>query len=92
MGLPDSGITVCCCGNRPHSNANYLLTGSLAAGCGLPPGPGGSLGAAEGMAYLTVGALALWSVNAQLRTGQGLPAGEHNDATATAYSVLLPEC
>lgn len=44
-------------------------------GCGLPPGPGGSLGAAEGVAFLTVGALALWSVSTQLRTGQGLPNG-----------------
>ena len=68
------------------------MWGVLCAGCGLPPGPGGSLGAAEGVAYLTVGALALWSVVTQLRTGQSLPAGELHDATATSDSVLLIHC
>lgn len=38
-------------------------------GCGLPPGPWGLLGAAEGLSYLTVGALAIWSVASRLATG-----------------------
>lgn len=44
-------------------------------GCGLPPGPGGVLGAAEGVAYLAVAALAVWSVASKLFSGHGLPNG-----------------
>ncbi|KAL4437989.1 hypothetical protein ABPG77_004210 [Micractinium sp. CCAP 211/92] len=44
-------------------------------GCGLPPGPSGLLGAAEGVSYLVVGSIALWSLARKLRTGSGLPAG-----------------
>ncbi|PSC75232.1 hypothetical protein C2E20_1164 isoform B [Micractinium conductrix] len=44
-------------------------------GCGLPPGPGGLLGAAEGVSYLVVGGVVLWSLARKLGTGSGLPAG-----------------
>lgn len=44
-------------------------------GCGLPPGPGGLLGAAEGVSYLIVVALVALSAWTKLRTGKGLPAG-----------------
>ena len=44
-------------------------------GCGLPPGPGGALGALEGVSYLAVGAVFLWSLVTKARTGSGLPAG-----------------
>ena len=38
-----------------------------ALGCGLPPGPSGLLGAAEGMSYLVVTAIASWSVYSKVR-------------------------
>ncbi|GAB4816984.1 hypothetical protein N2152v2_004030 [Parachlorella kessleri] len=44
-------------------------------GCGLPPGPDGLLGAAEGVAYLVVGGVALTSLVKKITTGRGLPAG-----------------
>mmetsp|Transcript_19067 Transcript_19067/g.48939 ORF Transcript_19067/g.48939 Transcript_19067/m.48939 type:complete len:654 (-) Transcript_19067:108-2069(-) len=47
----------------------------FSSGCGLPPGPSGLLGAAEGVAYLTVTGIALWSVATKASTGKGLPAG-----------------
>ena len=43
--------------------------------CGLPPGPYGLLGAAEGISYLVVVATFLWSVATKIKTGKGLPAG-----------------
>ncbi len=43
-------------------------------GCGLPPGPSGALGAAEGVSYLVVAGAAAWGVGARA-TGKGLPAG-----------------
>jgi hypothetical protein len=45
------------------------------SGCGLPPGPGGSLGAAEGVAYLVLASVVVWSVVKKVRTGSGLRAG-----------------
>jgi hypothetical protein len=45
------------------------------SGCGLPPGPGGSLGAAEGLSYLVLGGIVVWSAATKIRTGKGLPAG-----------------
>ncbi len=47
-----------------------------APGCGLPPGPGGLLGATEGVSYLTVGALAVWNMVTKISTGHSLPKGE----------------
>jgi hypothetical protein len=44
-------------------------------GCGLPAGPLGLLGAAEGISYLAVVALAALSLYSKLRAGSGLPAG-----------------
>jgi len=44
-------------------------------GCGLPPGPGGALGALEGVSYLAVIGLVAWSAATKVKTGQGLPAG-----------------
>ena len=44
-------------------------------GCGLPPGPGGALGAVEGVSYLAVLGLVAWSASTKVRTGSGLPAG-----------------
>lgn len=47
----------------------------LATGCGLPPGPGGLIGAVEGVGYLAVAAVVVWSVATKVKTGKGLPAG-----------------
>ena len=44
-------------------------------GCGLPAGPGGIIGALEGISYLAIVALAGLSVTKKLSTGSGLPAG-----------------
>lgn len=44
-------------------------------GCGLPAGPFGLLGAAEGVSYLGVVALVAYSIFTKFKTGSGLPAG-----------------
>lgn len=44
-------------------------------GCGLPPGPGGSLGAVEGVSYLIVVGIIGWSLYTKAKTGSGLPNG-----------------
>lgn len=44
-------------------------------GSGLPPGPGGALGAAEGVSYLVVLGIVGWSAYTKVSTGSGLPAG-----------------
>jgi hypothetical protein len=56
-----------------------IMTWSLVTlkdtGCGLPPGPGGLLGAAEGVSYLYVVGLVAYSAWTKAKTGSGLPAG-----------------
>ncbi|KAI3437440.1 uncharacterized protein J3R85_005425 [Psidium guajava] len=44
-------------------------------GCGLPPGPGGSIGALEGVSYLAVLGIVGWSAFTKSKTGSGLPSG-----------------
>ncbi|CAN8278611.1 unnamed protein product [Cochlearia groenlandica] len=44
-------------------------------GCGLPPGPAGSIGALEGVSYLVVLGIVGWSLYTKSRTGSGLPNG-----------------
>ncbi|GKY92295.1 hypothetical protein MPSEU_000200600 [Mayamaea pseudoterrestris] len=44
-------------------------------GCGLPAGPAGLFGAAEGVSYLLVVGLAGYSLLKKFMTGAGLPAG-----------------
>ncbi|XP_057449400.1 uncharacterized protein LOC130740737 [Lotus japonicus] len=44
-------------------------------GCGLPPGPGGSIGAIEGVSYLVVVGIVGWSLYTKTKTGSGLPNG-----------------
>ncbi|KAL4440120.1 hypothetical protein ABPG75_003121 [Micractinium tetrahymenae] len=44
-------------------------------GAGLPPGPGGALGAAEGVSYLVILGIVGWSLATKVQTGSGLPAG-----------------
>ena len=42
-------------------------------GCGLPAGPGGALGALEGISYLVVAGIFGWSIVKKVTTGKGLP-------------------
>ena len=44
-------------------------------GCGLPAGPAGLLGLAEGLSYLSVVGIAGFSLFTKLKQGRGLPAG-----------------
>lgn len=44
-------------------------------GAGLPEGPGGALGAAEGVSYLVILGVIGWSIVTKVSTGTGLPAG-----------------
>ena len=53
----------------------YSLFVLQQTGCGLPPGPSGLFGAAEGISYLYVTGLVLYSAGKKVKTGSGLPAG-----------------
>ncbi|GFQ06661.1 hypothetical protein PHJA_002810100 [Phtheirospermum japonicum] len=59
--------------------ANPVIGWSLytlkTTGCGLPPGPGGSIGALEGVSYLVVVGIVAWSLYTKTKTGSGLPNG-----------------
>ncbi|BBN03647.1 hypothetical protein MPTK1_2g25140 [Marchantia polymorpha subsp. ruderalis] len=44
-------------------------------GCGLPPGPGGAIGALEGVSYLAILGVIGWSIYTKVKTGAGLPNG-----------------
>ncbi|KAM7263875.1 hypothetical protein ACFE04_001558 [Oxalis oulophora] len=46
-------------------------------GCGLPPGPGGSIGGLEGVSYLAVVGIIGWSLYTKAKTGSGLPNGPY---------------
>ncbi|GLC37884.1 hypothetical protein PLESTB_001506300 [Pleodorina starrii] len=63
LGLPANAIML-------WSEWTLKTTGS-----GLPPGPGGALGAAEGVSYLLVLGIIGWSIYTKATTGTGLPAG-----------------
>eukprot|EP00892_Ulva_mutabilis_P008992 jgi/Ulvmu1/6465/UM003_0096.1 len=61
-------------------------------GAGLPPGPGGLVGAAEGISYLVVVGLVSWSAYTKVQTGSGLPAGPSGllgAAEGFSYLALL---
>ncbi|KAJ1687320.1 hypothetical protein LUZ63_018710 [Rhynchospora breviuscula] len=69
----------------------YSLYTLKTTGCGLPPGPGGSLGALEGVSYLIVAGIVVWSIVTKVRTGSGLPAGPYGllgGAEGLAYLTL----
>lgn len=64
----------------------------LSTGCGLPPGPYGLFGAAEGISYLVVAALVLASLYSKFSTGKGLPDGPGKllgAAEGVAYLIAL---
>ena len=61
-------------------------------GCGLPPGPNGLLGAAEGVSYLYVVGLVAYSSVKKVKTGSGVPAGPGGVlglAEGLAYLLVL---
>jgi len=61
-------------------------------GCGLPPGPYGLFGAAEGLGFLTLAALVGYSIRKKFSTGSGLvpgPYGLLGAAEGMAYLLLL---
>lgn len=69
--------------------SSYLLA---TTGDGLPPGPGGLYGAAEGVSYLAVLGLVGWSAATKAKTGSGLPpgpAGLLGAAEGLSYLALL---
>jgi hypothetical protein len=57
------------------------------AGCGLPPGPGGALGAAEGASYLAVLAFAGAGIGRRASGKGGLP-GLLGVPEGLAYAAL----
>lgn len=62
------------------------------SGCGLPPGPYGLYGAAEGVSYLVLLAFVGLSVYVKTTSGKGLPPGPLNllgAAEGLAYLLLL---
>ena len=67
----------------------YLLA---TTGDGLPPGPGGAYGAAEGVSYQSVVGVVGWSAYTKAKTGSGLPAGPAGllgAAEGLSYLALL---
>lgn len=61
-------------------------------GCGLPAGPFGLVGAAEGVSYLGVVVLVGYSLFTKIRTGTGLPSGPGGvlgAAEGLSYLALL---
>lgn len=61
-------------------------------GCGLPPGPGGSIGALEGISFLALVSIIGWSAYTKSKTGKGLPPGPYGllgAAEGLAYLVFL---
>lgn len=70
----------------------YSLYTLKTTGCGLPPGPGGSLGALEGVSYLVLVGIIGWSIYTKVKTGSGLPAGPYGLLGAVeglSYLTLL---
>jgi hypothetical protein len=63
LGLPLNAVVL-------FSEYTLVTTGE-----GLPPGPGGLYGAAEGIGYLVVLGIVAWSLKVKVSTGSGLPAG-----------------
>ena len=59
--------------------ANPVMLWSLytlkTTGCGLPAGPGGLIGALEGVSYLVVGGFVAAALYKKVTSGSGLPAG-----------------
>lgn len=70
LGIAAVGLGLVACPTVLYSE--YVLK---TTGCGLPAGPGGALGALEGISYLVVAGIFIWSIATKVRTGKGLPSG-----------------
>ncbi|OUS45906.1 hypothetical protein BE221DRAFT_75522 [Ostreococcus tauri] len=51
---------------------SYSLWVLFNTGCGLPPGPGGAVGLAEGLSYLVVAGIVLGATVKKFKTGKGI--------------------
>lgn len=71
-GLGTTAIAVGLLSNPIALYSEYTLA---TTGSGLPPGPYGLVGAAEGLSYLAVLCIVGWSAYTKVKTGSGLPAG-----------------
>eukprot|EP00271_Cylindrocystis_brebissonii_P008841 TRINITY_DN23357_c0_g1_i1.p1 TRINITY_DN23357_c0_g1~~TRINITY_DN23357_c0_g1_i1.p1 ORF type:complete len:180 (+),score=10.98 TRINITY_DN23357_c0_g1_i1:130-669(+) len=70
----------------------YSLYTLKTTGCGLPPGPGGLYGAAEGIGFLVVYGIVGWSAYTKVKTGSGLPNGPYGllgAAEGLSYLIVL---
>ena len=54
---------------------DYSLYVLKTTGSGLPAGPYGLEGGLEGISYLAVVGIFIWSISTKVKTGSGLPAG-----------------
>ena len=74
VSIPGAG-TIGAIGVVSNIICAYSLYVLKTTSCGLPPGPFGLLGAAEGISYLAVVGILIWSLVKKVSTGSGLPAG-----------------
>lgn len=73
LGVPaTAGIALGLVANPIILWSSYTL---YTTGAGLPEGPGGALGAAEGVSYLVILGIIAWSIYTKVKTGTGLPSG-----------------
>jgi hypothetical protein len=68
--------TVALAGIASNVVCDYSLYVLKTTGCGLPPGLFGLEGALEGVSYLVVVGIFIWSLVTKVSTGSGLPAGK----------------
>ncbi|KAL3761541.1 hypothetical protein ACHAW5_003089 [Stephanodiscus triporus] len=75
--IGDSGATAALglAGILASATMMYSESALFRTGCGLPAGPFGLVGAAEGVSYLGVVCLVRFSLFTKIRTGTGLPPG-----------------
>ena len=58
-------------------------------GEGLPPGPGGIYGATEGVSYLVIVGVVMWSLYTKAKTGSGLPGNLLGAVEGFSYLSLV---
>ncbi|KAH7298368.1 hypothetical protein KP509_25G039700 [Ceratopteris richardii] len=73
VGTP--GLVAVAAGLIANPVVGWSLYTLKTTGCGLPPGPGGSIGALEGVSYLVIAGIISWSAYTKIKTGSGLPNG-----------------
>ncbi|MCO5603735.1 hypothetical protein L7F22_057887 [Adiantum nelumboides] len=73
VGTP--GLVAIAAGLVANPVVGWSLFTLKTTGCGLPPGPGGAIGALEGVSYLAILGIISWSAYTKIKTGSGLPNG-----------------